>query len=341
MTVTDKGPAASKASAGRAAALHQDALVWDMVWPLAPEVGNSYDQLQRFLKAGVNLVSMTLAGDNHNIAGALKFVASARRQVLARGSYLRLIENADDVLKARQEGKLGIAFHFEGTRCFERDLDMVEAFYKLGVRHTLLAFNQSNSAGGGCAEKLDGGLTRFGRSLVREMERVGMLLDLSHTGYRTTLDALEMATRPAIFSHSNADEIAPHFRNLKNDQILACARTGGVIGVSSSSDYLGDYSASPEAIFRHIDYIANLAGPEHVGLGLDIVLDSAALNSYIRARPDEWLQASDPAWPGFRYPSPEDIPLITERMVVAGYSDSHISLILGENFLRVCRQVWL
>jgi membrane dipeptidase len=324
----------------RAAALYRDALVWDMVFPLEPWCGNDYDKLGRYHAAGFDLVSITLAGDNHNISEGIQRVAAARAYVLARPDRFRLVERAEDVDEARRSGRLAVGFHLEGTRCFERNLDIIDAYYALGVRHTLLCFNQTNSTGGGCAERHDPGLSNFGTAVVRRMEQVGMLLDLSHTGHRTTLDAMAIATKPCVFSHSMVDAVQPHFRNLKDDQIRACARTGGVIGMSGSSEYIGDPASSNEAILRHIDYIAGLVGPRHIGLGLDLVFDAAALNTWIRGRPEEWPQARDPAWPGFCYAAPEQAASLTDLLLRNGYAEADVRGILGENWLRVCREVW-
>jgi membrane dipeptidase len=136
------------------------------------------------------------------------------------------------------------------------------------------------------------------------------------------------------------DAVQPHFRNLKDDQLRACARTGGVIGMSGSSEYIGDPASSNEAILRHVEYIADLVGPRHVGLGLDLVFDAAALNAWIRGRPEEWPQARDPAWPGFRYAAPEQAASLTELLLRHGYAETDVRGILGENWLRVCREVW-
>ena len=320
--------------------LHRESLVWDMVWPLEPWCGNSWDKVAQFRAAGYNVLSLTLAGDNHNIGETTQRVAAARREVLARDDECILVESVDDISRAQIEGKLAIAFHFEGTRCFERNLDVIESFYQLGVRHTLLAFNQSNSAGGGCAEKVDGGLTNFGRLLVAEMERVGMLLDLSHTGRRTAMDALDIVTQPAVFTHSNADAVTPHFRNIEDEQAKACAATGGLVGVSSSNEYLGVETSNVDAIFRHIDYYVGLLGPDHVGLGFDVVFDPVALSDWIRTRPDEWPGKDDPAWTGFTYALPQDAPKVTELMLQHGYDQDSIRKILGGNYMRVCSQVW-
>ncbi len=323
-----------------AATLHRDALVWDNVFPLEPSMNNDLGQLARFAASGFNVVSLTIAGDNHNISQAVQRVAEIRRRVKQDAVNLVFVETVNDIETAKQAGKLAVTLHFEGTRCLERNVDMVQIFYDLGVRHNLLAFNQSNSTGSGCAERCDGGLTRFGSRLIAEMERVGMLLDLSHTGYRTTMDALEQATRPVLFTHSNATAIAPHYRNLRDDQIKACAETGGLVGISGSSDYLGDPQCRNETIFRHIDYIVDLVGPEHVGLGLDVVFGKDKLNAFIRSRPDEWPGATESGWPGFSYAKPGQIPALTEMMLERGYSKAVIRAVLGENYLRIAKQAW-
>ncbi len=326
--------------AEKALKLYHDSIIWDMVWPLEPDFGNKFSALSRLKKNGYTLISLTVAGDNHNIGEAMQRVAAIRKEILQNKDDYILVEKTDDVLRAKKEGKMGIALHFEGTRCFERNLDVVEAFYKLGVRHTLIAFNQSNSAGGGCAESVDAGLTRYGRLLVKELERVGMLIDLSHTGAKTSLDVMEMATKPVLFTHSNSSMLAPHYRNLTDNQISLCAATGGLVGISGSSGYLGDLDVKTETVFRHIDYMVQIVGPDQVGLGLDIVFDSPALNAWIKTRPQEWPGTSTATWPGFRYVQPEQVCGLAELMLRAGYSDDNVKNIYGGNYMRICSAVW-
>lgn len=339
MTAAGSAPASV-----RAAALVRSALVWDNVFPVnlpgEIELGNSWEALQSFRDAGFNVVSITLAGDNHNVSQAFSLCAWARRELAARAERLLLIKDTGDIERARASGRLGVILHFEGTRCFERDPAVIELFYELGIRQTLIAFNQQNSAGGGCADPGDGGLTPYGRRLIREMQRVGMLVDLSHTGERTSLDVIALATRPVVFSHSNARALCPSFRNLTDEQIRGCARTGGVVGVSGSSEYLGDFSCSSETVFRHIDYLATCVGVDHVALGLDVVFDPEALSAWARGRPDEWPMTQDPHWRGFRYARPEQITQVVELMLQAGYSEADVRKVLGENWLRVCAAAW-
>jgi membrane dipeptidase len=319
--------------------LVRESLLWDNIWPLEPSVGNDLHRLSEFQAAGYNVISLTVAGDNHSSGEAFNRVASARRRIAAtRG--VRLVESIAEIHASRSAGELAVLLHFEGTRCFERNLDLIEAFYRLGVRHNLLAFNQANSVGGGCAERQDGGLTRYGRRVIAEMERVGMLVDLSHTGSRTTLDALAMATRPAVFSHSNCSAIHPHFRNLSDEQILACAGAGGLIGLSGSSIYLGDHDVRSTTLFRHLDHVVQLVGAAHACLGLDVVFETEPLDDFMRSRPEEWPDAAEPNWPGVRYAQPKQLIDLTALMLNAGYGEAAVRGILGENLSRVCGAVW-
>jgi len=213
----------------------------------------------------------------------------------------------------------------------------------------LLAYNVRNLAADGCAEPADAGLSNFGRRLIREMNRVGIIVDCSHTGRRSSLEAIELSERPAIFSHSNVQSICPHIRNIHDDQIRACADRGGVIGVVGVGGFLGSVAPSAEDVFRHVDYIASLVGPEHVGLGTDYVdilpyKDHAktweARASEVRLWPDSADAWRDPT--GTQIPfeetrcfPPEGLASLVDLMVSHGYSESTIHGILGANFRRV------
>ncbi len=324
----------------RARAIYEESIVWDMVWPWEPEVcDNDFDKLPRFQNAGFTLLSATIAGDNENISEAIQKLGRARRSLLAIKDAI-ICESVDDVRLAKQQNKIGILLHFEGTRNLERNLDMVEIYYKLGVRYLILAFNNANCAGGGAMDADDGGLTGFGRQLVAEMERVGMLLDLSHTGHRTAMQAIEVATNPCVFSHSNPSAVFAHPRNISDEEIRACAATGGLVGIASSSMYHGDIDVHPQTLFRHLDHIVQLVGAEHAGVGLDYIFDPGPMIKMMRARTHEWPDASDPDWPGVATAMPEHLLRLTDLMVGNGYSDDDVRNVLGENYMRICGQVW-
>jgi len=325
--------------ANQAQNLYTQAIVWDMVWPWEPWCGNDFDKMLRFHEAGFTAVSATIAGDNQNISEAVQRIATARNTLSAM-EYVLLCESVDDVKSAKTSHRLGVLLHFEGTRCFERNLDMVEVFYKLGIRQTLLVFNNANSAGGGVMDNVDAGLTPYGRRLVEEMGRVGMLLDLSHTGHKTALEAIDVAMSPCLYTHSSPSALYAHPRNISDEEIKACAATGGLVGIPSSSMYHGDPKSSSETLFRHLDYVVQMVGAEHAGLGLDCVFETEPLNAYMRSKKDEWPDAKDPAWPGVVTARPEQVLTLTGLMLNAGYPDFSVRQILGENYVRICSDVW-
>jgi membrane dipeptidase len=202
----------------------------------------------------------------------------------------------------------------------------------------LVAYNRNNALGGGCQD-LDSGLTAFGRHEIDEMERVGMVVCCSHTGFRTTMEVMERAENPVIFSHSNPLGVWRHRRNITDEAIKACAATGGVVGINGVGYFLGRNDASSATVARHIDYVVNLVGPEHVGLGLDYVFDMQELLDYRAANPEvfpaEEYGTGPPA-----FVAPEQLPEITGELLQLGYRDVHLRAILGGNFLRIARRVW-
>jgi membrane dipeptidase len=172
------------------------------------------------------------------------------------------------------------------------------------------------------------------------MNRVGMIVDGTHTGHRTTMDAMEVSTAPFIFSHSNAYGVFPHYRNIKDDQIKACAKSGGVIGVNGLGEFLGDDAASSKAMFKHVDYIANLVGPTHVGFGTDYVLDVDGFWEWVKVNPFMWPENEGYVRQFSKFSQPGQLLEVVELMLAAGYADNDIESILGGNIKRVCEAVW-
>ncbi len=337
-----------------AEALHRDAIVWDMLIPLAghdspPILG---EMLQAMIDGGYTYVSFTVATDWHNLNETVHALGRHRKYFIAEPEKYVLIETVDDVLRAKKEGKLGISFHFQGTNPVDSDLFMVETFYKLGIRHMLMAYNIKNIVGDGCMERTDDGLSRFGVALVEEMNRVGMIVDATHTGYRTTMDMFEISKDPVIFSHSNPAGMWEIPRSIKDDQIKACAKSGGVIALNGVGVFLGDNDASTEMFLNHIDYVAKLVGPEHVGIGTDWLHPKerranppSAAHNPMKVHQDAHFKASGgksrgPSWDKIEYVAPTQIPELTDQMLKRGYSEKEIRGVLGENMMRVAEQVW-
>ena len=321
-----------------AAKLHEDALVWDDhsgFWPY-PEA--DLDQLDRWIKSGVNYLSVNVGFDVEDWQKTVKNLGAFRTWFEKHPERFRLVDTVADIRAAKREGKLAIAFDIEGMDSLDGQAFMVALYYKLGVRQMLFAYNLNNLAGSGCHDK-DTGLTPFGREVIAEMNRVGMLVDCSHTGYRTTLDAMAASTAPVIFSHSNPKALNDHGRNIVDEQIKACAATGGVIGLHGIGLFMGDPEAKTETLIRNIAYIAERVGAEHVGIGLDY-----------NCSPGKPVDIRDPHyWPasaGYgqkwntRNADPEQLPGLTEGLLAHGFSENEVRGILGENFFRIASQVW-
>jgi membrane dipeptidase len=321
------------------AELHADAIVWDNHGCLPLEADDRFlPQLERYRKAGVSFVSLNVGDADVPYEQVTAVLTFFRNWIADRPDDYILVRHPDDVLTAKRDGKLAIAFDIEGMISVQDDLSRIARLYDLGVRWMLMAYNKNNKAGGGCQDE-DTGLTALGMQICDEMDRVGMVKCLSHTGYRTARDVFERTKAPAIFSHSNARALRNHPRNIPDDLITACAATGGVIGVNGIGIFLGDNDNSVETMLRHIDYMAGLAGPEHVGIGLDFMFDMEGFDTLMAEKGHMWPSEYDYK-PGIRIVPPEALPELTEGMLRLGYPEAAIRGILGENFLRVARQVW-
>lgn len=214
---------------------------------------------------------------------------------------------------------------------------MVSLFRELGVQWMLMAYNRNNAVGGGCQDD-DQGLTPFGIAVLDEMERVGMVPCCSHAGLKTAYQIIDHCKKPVIFSHSNAGAMYAHPRNIPDELIIACAEKGGVIGINGVSRFLGDDSFTTEDLFRHLDHVVQLVGPDHVGIALDYVWDIEEVAAFFKQRPDIFPPDKGYDKPS-RYIEPERLPAIVAMMIDHGYSDDAIENVLGRNHLRIAR-IW-
>lgn len=319
-----------------------DMLIWDMSVPWQDH-GQRWLKdraLGRYRENGVGFVSLTVAKDEQGVQETIRQIARERAMIQANEDKYVLISNVSDIIDARKSGKLAIAFNFQGTNPFARDLAMVETYHRLGVRHALLAYNLRNAVGSGCHERSDDGLSSFGITLIREMNRVGMLVDLAHTGSRTSLDAIEHSSAPVIISHAAARSVHDHPRNIDDERIRACAESGGVMGVTGTGLFLGSNEQLLDKFIQHIDHIVQLVGPGHVGFGLDFNYDMDAAVAGARSDPAKYPVAGGYANDGLKIIEPEHVPHITEALQKRGYSDDDVRAIAGLNWLRVASQVW-
>ncbi|MGN6317841.1 dipeptidase [Trinickia sp.] len=331
-------------SSERVQTIIRRALVWDNHGCMPLRADDTFlGQLQRYRSSGYNVVSLNAGYDIKTIEETIRVLAHFRHWVKRHPDDYLLIDTVDDVLRAKESGQLGVSFDLEGTVALGDQISMIELYYDLGVRWMLMAYNKTNSVGGGCQDE-DTGLTAFGRQVLDEMRRVGMVPCCSHTGWKTAREVIAYVDGPVIFSHSNAYEVFGHHRNIPDDLIKACAASGGVIGLNGVSRFIGktsdvDHDNSTEALFRHLDHMVQLVGPDHVGLALDYVFDQSQLMHHFRSRPDLF-----PPELGYTKPTPmvepERLPAIVRMMIDHGYPDDGIEKILGANHLRVARACW-
>jgi membrane dipeptidase len=319
------------------AATLRESVVCDMTLPwFEPYMIDQDVTLPKFHAAGFDFVSLTISVPKNALAATMRHIATVKAHIRSRPGLV-FAATVDEILAAKRQDRLALGFHFQGTEPFDGDIELVESYYDLGVRHALLAYNLKNAVGDGCIERTDEGLSKYGIRLIKEMNRVGMLVDGSHTGYRTTMEAMAFCEGPFIFSHSNCHAVVPHYRNIKDDQIQACARSGGLVGINGVNEFLGDVHAASETMFRHLEHIVNLAGIDHVGIGLDYVRDVQAIWDWIQRDRDLWPQAGAEEQPYPAHAQPEQIAALVGLMLDHGYKKEHVAKVLGGNFLRVLR----
>jgi len=325
--------------------LMERTVIWDnhACMPLRAGDVTFLPQLERVRKAGITLVSLNVSFDVADPHDAFPVLATFRHWLRQHSEYYVVVDTVADIEAAKARGRLAVMFDIEGGNAVASHPGMVEVFYRLGVRWMLFSYNKNNKLGGGCMDD-DSGLTAYGRQIVDEMERVGMVLCCSHVGHRTAREAMEYARNPVIFSHSNPSAVYAHARNIPDDLMKTCAQSGGVVNINGVGMFLGDGPDGrgdnrTETFLRHIDYAAQLIGPQHVGLGLDYVFDLDELDEFVRSNPEKFPAAL--RQPG-NYPQiePERLPIIAEALLQKGYSEADVQGIIGHNNLRVAKQVW-
>lgn len=260
-------------------------------------------------------VDVTRAWKNH-LSYALDAFGWFDAEVEANSSDIRIVLKAADIHAARAEGKIGAILAIENSEGIERSLNILRSLYQLGVRSIGLTHNPNTWVSTGNDEgETGGGLTKFGVQLVSEMNRLGMLVDVSHISERGFWDVLDVTDKPVIASHSNCKTLCNHPRNLSNEQLKALSANGGVVGITFVTGFLtdGGWRKPPpfEQLLNHIEYAIDVAGIDHVGIGSDF--DGG----------------------GEHLKDATEYPKITEGLSERGYSEVDIKKVIGENHLRI------
>ena len=308
--------------------------------------------LRNLRDGGVTAINAT-AAIWEDFAAAMDNLAEWSVRFEEYAEYIRPVRTVADIHAAKREGRTGVILGWQNATPVENDIRRFRLFQALGVRVVQLTYNERNLFGNGCWERTDDGLSRIGLAAVSELNRLGMLIDLSHCGDRTTLETIEHSEQPCAITHAAArsqfeatDFIRPR---LKPDQaIRKLAARGGVFGVTSLPSFFPDaWQSSLGDFIDAIDYVVELVGIDHVGIG----------NDFCMAQPLEWWQwiiashgkrTDRPLVEGLPIPyrhlsglnGPLEYVNVAETLLSRGYSDEDARKILGENFLRLCGEVW-
>ena len=304
---------------------------------------------QQLQQANVGCITVT-CGFWEDTTESLDSLARWRDLVAENADVVGTARTAAEIREIAASGRVAILLGFQNSELLQGRIRYVEFFAELGVRVIQLTYNNQNSLGGSCYEQEDSGLARFGREVVHEMNRTGILVDLSHVGNRTTLDTIRWSKKPVAVTHANADRLFPHKRNKTDDVIRALRDNGGIIGCATYRNITGDeYCASIEAWCRMVMQTVEIAGIDHVGIGTD------RSHNFVKAdydwmRMGRWtrgvdLGASPASRPG-KAPPPDwfqtvrDIGKIEHGLRGAGFSDDEAAKVAHGNFLRVYEAVF-
>lgn len=302
------------------------------------------EAFQSLQKAGVGGVVVT-CGFWEGTLESLDSLGRWRDLVRENADIAEIAKTADDVARIGGEGKVAVILGFQNANLFEGRIRLVEMFAELGVRVVQLTYNNQNELGGSCYEDEDLGLARFGKEVILEMNRAGILVDCSHVGDRTTLDAIEASQKPIAVSHANARSLFDHKRNKSDAVIKALGQTGGVIGCAAYRNITGDdYCKSIEAWCTMVARTVEIAGIDTVAIGTDRSHNFAAPDyawmrqgrwtrgvQYGASAPGKPLKAPPPDW----FQTVEDIRVIPEGLRAVGFSQEEIDKITHKNWLRL------
>ena len=313
-------------------------LLWDQHLCLPLQADTEAAPLARYLRAGGAFVSVNAGYSPHSLNDTLALLRHYRGAVEAHPD-LELAANVDDVAAITGGGRVAVVFDLEDSRPLDDDLDNLAVLADLGVRTLLPTYNRANRAGSGCLDTTDSGLTPWGRSIVTEMNSVGIVPDGSHCGARTGLDMCEISSGPVIYSHSCMRAIWDHPRNISDDQARACAATGGVIGITGVGIFLGPNTPTLDAMTRHLEYAVDLVGIDHAGISSDFSFDAADFIDEIIRNPD-MFDDSYTRWGPIQWMAPETLLTLGVHLDRRGWSGDDIRAVLGGNFFRVAEQAW-
>ncbi|WP_022667789.1 dipeptidase [Desulfospira joergensenii] len=324
----------------KAKALHGEALVIDCL-----EISRWSESVFKNMRLGGLTAVNCTCSILENFRGTVKNIAWWQRAFDRYSDLILPVHKVSDIQAAKESDRTGIILGFQNTSAIEDDLDLLSIFHGLGVRVMQLTYMEGNLVGQGCLERLDAGLTSFGLEVIEEMNRLGILIDLSHVGHRTTLEAIEASEKPIVFTHANPKSLCDHPRNKPDKALKAVAQKGGVVGATIFPPFLpaGNDSILSDYI-DVIDHMTDMIGPDHIAVGTD----------FTENQPKQWfdwiltgksrkgpaLNLNHPLKNPKGIESSADFPNITHALLDRGYNEADVKKIMGENIMRVFSEVW-
>lgn len=315
--------------------------------PLNPEM------IQNVRASGMTAVNVTA---NAGGAGHASFDATVRelgywtRELVAHPDVLLQVRSVADLRTAKETSRLGIIFGFQDAAMLEGDASRVDLFHDFGVRVIQLTYNLRNDLGDGCLEPGNAGLSRFGQAVVERMNALGIVVDLSHCGQRTTADAIRIAAGPVAITHSGCDAIFAHPRNKRDEELRALAERGGVIGIYMMPFLNASGPAGIDDFMRHVEHAIQVCGEDHVGVGSDnSITPTVADEAYRRLLADFAVLRQSR---GIAAPREEEVlfveglntpgrmETIADVMLSRGHDEARVEKILGRNWLRLFETTW-
>ncbi len=313
--------------------------------------------LEAFRAAGVTCIFQNAGEEGNDPLRLIKRLARFTFTTDILRNDIFKAATPDDIVNAKKQDRLCLYLTGNGVPLRQQwnnvrdELGLIRVFFQLGIRMMHLTYNRRNPMGDGAGEENDGGLSDFGRAVVDELNRCGIIVDVAHSGWRTSLEAAKASKRPMVASHTTVAALNKHIRAKPDDVIRAICDTDGLVGICCISGFLGG-DGNIKTFLDHIDYVAKKFGADHVAIGTDIAYESRFAAEERKKIPKSTDTRKKPAgwehlWPKGSLTSRGDSslawvnwPLFTVGMVQRGYPDDDIRKIIGGNILRVARAVW-
>jgi len=300
--------------------------------------------------SGITAINATLV-TWENYQQTLDHIAKWLHRLEEHRGVLKHVETVGDILQAKKTGVTGVIFGWQNASPIENDLGRLELFHNLGVRIIQITYHERNLLGNGCFERRDEGLSGFGSDAIEEMNRLGILIDLSHSGDRTTLEAIEASEAPVAFTHANSRSYHNNNRNKTDEALRLLAERGGVVGATCIRTFLrNSFDSTLDDYVAAIDDLVGKIGIDHVAIGTDHTQDQpTAFWKYIGSQQGtKYPSAFDDGTNRFDevllYPPdldvPDKLPNLVVELVGRGYGQDDIKKLLGDNWLRLFSEVW-